>query len=214
MSQLQSLDNRTTVEERNKVLSEYMATLMHSGYGQSVRQDILKGVLQRWAQMEEEDRPLYRTREQIQSQKRANKHRHLNTWFLRGGNTVVLNVQATPGGLLAERTRAALKGSSGPDGGTTLAQQREGKGILAEIRRADPFMPLGCPYEDKCSVVETQTCWTSKIMYQLSCTRCPAEYRGKSWHTGHKRCSEHQRALDSGDTRYEITRHYKSQHPD
>ena len=137
------------MEERNEILSEYMATLMHSGYGQSVRQDILKGVLQYWAKIKEKGKPLYRTREQILSQKRAKRHRHLNTWFLRGGNTVVLNVQATPGGLLAEKTRAALKGSSGPDGGTTLVQQRAGKGILAGIWRADPFMPLGWLYEDK-----------------------------------------------------------------
>ena len=97
------------------------------------------------------------------------------------------------------------------DGSISLVQQRAGKGILAGIRRADPFMPLGCPYEDKCTVVETQTCWTSKIVYQLSCSRCPAEYRGTS---GHKRCSEHWRALDSGDTRYAIARHYQAQHPD
>ena len=42
-------------------------------------------------------------------------------------------------------------------------------------------------------------------MYQLTCT---------SGHTGHKRCIEHQGALDSGDTRYAITRHYQAQHPD
>ena len=92
---LSAMDNYTTRAERNQVLGRFLNALRISGYGQPVRQDVLRGILARDRELRSGAR--YRTGDEIKRQKAEREDRFLNTWFLKGTTTSVLKVQATPG---------------------------------------------------------------------------------------------------------------------
>ena len=112
--------------------------------------------------MRASDAPRYRNREVIKEAKEANYLRHINTWFLRGGQTSVLKVQATLNGQLAEAVRAKIKNLLAPDGGKTLVVEAAGRPITAGLTNPDPGLAKGCPHRDKCPVVPEQRCTGAK----------------------------------------------------
>ena len=164
------MDSHTPTQERNQVLGKFVNSLRVSGYGQPIRQDILEGILLRDRQLRESGGPRYRTREEIEQHKAGRDDCFINTWFLRGTTTSVLEVQPTPGGVLASKVRDKLKGVVAPDGGTTLVVEGAGKSILAGLRQADPFLKNGCRFggdtgPDNCLIDTKQNCWQSRIVY-------------------------------------------------
>merc|ERR1711954_521603 len=184
-----------------------------SGYGPTYREDILRGAIRR--DLEFRNKPVrYRDGTTIRQHKKENDLKYLNTWFLRGTNTSVIKVQATPGGTLASRVRSRLRGQLAPDGGTTLVVEAAGKPLTAGLKRPDPGLSKGCPFRDKCLVDDRSSCWGSKIVYKLSCNLCPASYLGTSGHSSHKRRREHQEALRLGNEAYAIVKHFKVKHQD
>ena len=151
------MDTSTSVGERNPVLEEFMYSLRHSVYDQRYRHDILGGIIQLGALMQENNGPRYRSREEIERDKEQRTGRFKNTWFLRGDATTTLGVQATAGGNLAAEMRKAL-------GGTTQVLERTGRSVAAGLRRADPLWHVGCPYLDKCWVKEGESYWKARVV--------------------------------------------------
>ena len=186
--------------------------MLVSGYGPSIRKDILEGALQRDQELRLGAR--YRSREQIRLAKQENLTRHVNTWFLKGEVTSTLSVQATVGGNLKRAVQEAVGGSRAPDGGKTLVLERGGKSILAGLRRADPFLAEGCPFQEKCLVRGRRSCWTAGVVYALICGQCGAKYVGTSGCTSHKRCREHYGEWLGGSGTNAMSKHWSSRHPE
>ena len=214
MRRLSALDECTTPEERRQVMAEYSNAMRRSGYGPSIRQDILQGALTRDRELRKPGVVQNRSREEIQQAKNENNLKYVNTWFLRGQHTSVVKVQATPGGALVGKAREKIGNMMAPDGGRTLIVEAAGLSITAGLRNPDPSWPKGCPHQDKCPVDPKQTCGGSRIVYQLNCTTCEAAYLGTSGHTLHKRSMEHLEAVRRGNTAYAMARHYATEHPE
>ena len=146
------------VSEKNEVMSKFMHTLLISGYDGQYRLSILKAVLDRFDQCEEDikagTRTRFRNRNQIMSDKSKKSGKFSNTWFLTGDKTVVLNVPITPGGNLASRMSKAVGDLRGPDKGTTKVVESSGQLITAGLSRGDPFKVKQCPFPDKCFTKE------------------------------------------------------------
>ena len=87
--------------EKTAILSKFMNSLRISGYYAPYRFQILKGLLNRVKQIEDEvksgSRDRYRSREAILLQKKQSVGNFTNTWFLKGDITNVLKVPCTPG---------------------------------------------------------------------------------------------------------------------
>ena len=150
------MDGNCTDGEINGVMAEFSYSMMVSGYPESTRRDIVKGVLERSEEVEKEIREgtriRFRTRSEIDEQKRKDKNRHRNTWYLKGGATGVLFVPATPGSQLCKQVREGIKDMRCPDGGLTKVVEAGGASILAGLGRSDPFRVLECPFEEVCWV--------------------------------------------------------------
>ena len=120
--------------ELNRLMGEYMNDMRMSGHSHSVRQDILKGVLERREQIEAEiargDRIRYRNRETIGQQKQAKLGKYAGTWYIRGEYTSVFKVQASMGGKLAKEMQTLLKGHRGGDGGYTKVIEMGGAPVI------------------------------------------------------------------------------------
>ena len=73
--------------EKRLVLSRFMNQLRISGFDHQYRYTLLKGILKRQAQIEEDIREgkriQYRSRDEITRQKEARLGKHTNTWFLK-----------------------------------------------------------------------------------------------------------------------------------
>ena len=82
--------------EKYKVLSDYMNSLRISGYFAPYRIDILKGILIRVKQVDEEiaqgTRARYRSFSEILTQKKQKSGQFTNTWFLKNDVTQILKV--------------------------------------------------------------------------------------------------------------------------
>ena len=66
---------------------------------------------------------------------------------------------------------------------------------------------------EKCLIDPRQTCWGSRLVYALSCSKCPATYLVTTGLTAHRRCLDHQQAFRRGDESYAIAKHYAVAHP-
>ena len=75
------------------------------------------------------------------------------TWYLRNSTYKVISCQATPGGVLAKKIKAALNQT----GTLERIQVTEdgGQPPVASLRRSDPFKSEGCRFEDAKCLVES-----------------------------------------------------------
>ena len=217
MRRIRNLDVGSYVSEGHQVLGEYMNCLKFSGYNQEFRFDILKGILDRKAQMDaqfESGTPRYRNKDEIAIAKSNKKGKYNNTWFLRGNITTIMKVQATSWGLLGQGVREKVRGILGPDGGETKVIEMAGAGIQAGIYKPDPFLSNGCHFETVCPIDPKGNCWDSRVIYALECAVCPATYVGTTAHTLHKRGLEHDKAVRRGDSSNGMAKHYINEHPE
>ena len=109
--------------EKCEILSVYMNSLRISGYFAPYRYNILKGILNRIRQIEDEvkngNRDRYRSRKQILDHKKQSIGNFPNTWFLKDDVTNILKVPCTPGSKLVNSIRGKCGQTRGPDGGRT-----------------------------------------------------------------------------------------------
>ena len=118
----------------------------------------------------------YRNREQIDQQKKANKNRFINTWFLKGEHTSVLQVQASRGGRLVKKVKQVVGRQRAPDGGTTMVVEGAGQLVTAGLKKADPFKEMDCQFEHQCPMKTGQDCMAARGTYKLICQICGEAY--------------------------------------
>ena len=229
LRRLNNMSEGVPLEERHSIMSTFMNSLRILGYDAKYRLDLLKGIIQRHDQIEQEIKAGSRTRNrnrcEIDSMKSEKGGRYGNTWFLTGTNTVVCNVPCTPGGLLAKQVKNKLEGVRGPDGGTIKIVETAGRSVTAGIAKPDPFKSMECIYRDKCLTNGDQDCSTSKVVYEIECRLCKSEtgdagsdavravYTGTTGHSIHKRMREHAGTLSNGSDKSVLEKHRLSKHP-
>ena len=146
-----------------------------SGYKKGVVINIVRGVLKRYKQMLESDSegttPLWRSRSQIMTMKKAKPGRTSSNWFMKGDNRQFMCLPVTPGGHLVSRMRKELGTFKGPDKGTTKYSERAGRSILAGISKDDPFPKVGCTFGDPECLVGPG-CDKGGVCYEILCKEC------------------------------------------
>ena len=227
--------------ETTKKLNDFSNCLKISGYDAKYRAEIIKGIIQRANQIEIDiqngNRMRYRSRERIKSDKASKKGKFINTWFLRGNFTSVLNVFPTPGGELATILRENLKGKRAPDGGETLIVEMGGELLTNGLFKADPGFKATCPFDIKCPVKPGVNCLINRVVYEVVCKLCAQMdesqgvgqeeegaqnapkalapvYRGHSACSLHKRLLEHISNVSRGGDDGGIAQHFSTIHPD
>ena len=93
------------------------------------------------------------------------------TWYLRNSTYKVISCQATPGGVLAKKIKAALNPTGTKEG--IQVTEDWGQPAVAFRRRSDPFKSEGCRFEDaKCLVESNQDCAAMGAIYEITCKAC------------------------------------------
>ena len=138
---------------------------VESGYSQKARYDIIKGIIARYKQTEEEitagTRQRYRSGDIIRQQKDSRLGQSTNTWFLRGGTTCTLTVHCTPGSKLKTLVCNRIGSRPGPGGGLTRIIEESGESVMSGLKKSDPFSDIVCPFLNKCSTDSKTDCIVS-----------------------------------------------------
>ena len=157
-------------------LSEFCYSMMISGYTESFRRDIIKGVIDRYNQMMTEvnsgDRELYRSKEKMEDDKKAKGGNSAATWHLSGNYKHVVNIPITPGAQLATRIKDRISNCVAPDGGQTRTLEKGGVSLLNLLSKPDPFKEVGCRWGGDCNLKQNQDCMKSNVIYKIECTAC------------------------------------------
>ena len=160
---------------RRHHLNHFCWQMYISGYKKGVVINIVRGVLKRYKQMLESDSegttPLWRSRSQIMTMKKAKPGRTSSNWFMKGDNRQFMCLPVTPGGHLVSRMRKELGTFKGPDKGTTKYSERAGRSILAGISKDDPFPKVGCTFGDPECLVGPG-CDKGGVCYEILCKEC------------------------------------------
>ena len=200
-----------------------MNSLRISGYFAPYRFSILKGILNRIRQCNEEirlgTRRKYRSREEILACKKSKSGNFVNTWFLKQDITQILKVPCTPGSKLVQKYRDVCGQSRGPDGGRTKYVEMGGTPISLLFPNKDNFGGnSGCHFRTKCYIDESQDCRISKAVYRIECKTCenrggpPYIYIGTTGFTMHKRNLEHAQNVKSKSTSNALAKHMALHH--
>ena len=122
-------------DQKVKHLNRFSWQMLVSGYHYGMRLNIIKGVLNRYDQMLRDhqggNKPFYRRRDQIASQKAAKPGRSPASYFLKGSTRQTMNLPPTPGGELVKIVRENMGNFMGPDKRTTKFGERAGSKVTA-----------------------------------------------------------------------------------
>ena len=131
LRRLRNTDMPTEPEDINEMLGQFLNDMRLSGYGPNIRMDLIKGVLKRSREMEEEirggNRTRYRNTEQIQANKEAKLGKYPGTCYLRGDFTSTIKVQASQGSKLARGIQGILMQKRSGDGGYIKVVEMAGR---------------------------------------------------------------------------------------
>ena len=162
-------------------MNKFSWQMLISGYDQSTRFNILKGVLNRYEQMLSDDskgiKPLWRTRGHIASQKASKPGRSSASFFLKGDTRQVMMLPPTPGGELVKRVRSKIGNFKGPDHGTTKFGEKAGAAVTAGLVKDNPFPAEGCDFGDSKCIVGAG-CSKTGVTYQIECNQCTERDQG------------------------------------
>ena len=173
------------------------------GYSKNLREIVAKRTLGKyWTNHWNNtnlQRPLYRTKEERQSQLKEDK----GSWFRAMGATTTLMVPTTKDSTLAKRLRLTLASNPGPRGTSCKVVEIPGPALHTGIAVNNPFLPDSCRRSD-CPLATTGVpcrgkCAKEGVLYQAVCTRCtqeedeggPNQYIGESSRTVHVRRQQH-----------------------
>ena len=211
---------------KNKVFSNYMNTLRVSGYDAQYRFTLMKGILMRIRECEDQiasgTRIRYRDKSQIMQMKAAKGGNYPNTWFLKGKTTGLLKVHPTPGGKLQGEIRGKLDQTPGPFGGNLKVVEKGGQLITTGLKRTQRFGATneGCQFLMKCMIRGDRDCRNARGVYQIICKTCQDHpdnpksvlYVGTSGFTMHKRLMEHQGAIRGNYLKNAMAKHQRKVH--
>ena len=221
LRRLRRMSYAVTMREKNQIMSSFMNSLRISGYDETYRYNLLKGILKRHEeildQVSKGERILYRNRLDIGAAKQGKIGTYTNTWFLRGTDTVTFKVQSTPGGQLASGVKKGLRNMKCPDGGTIKIVEMGGVPITRGLTKGDPFASKECPFPEKCDTKENVNCMTSRAVYLYNCITCKNDqkqtvYVGTTGRCLHSRSREHKVATEKGNQNNPISKHQILEH--
>ena len=129
-------DEISDVEKRN-IMSKFANSLRISGYDHQYCYQLMKGIWNRQAEIDQEiasgSRIQYRSRKQILNQKAQRLGKYENTWFLRGAIQNTFKVQTTPDSALMGALRKCLSTEIGAEGGGTKFVELGGKLVTSGL---------------------------------------------------------------------------------
>ena len=211
--------------EKEAILSKYMNILRISGYDWNYWYHMLRGILTRQTQLEEEiergTRVRYRSRSQIQEAKSLKVGKHPSTWFLRGTVQNTLKVQGTPNSGLVNSLHAALGNRICTEGGSTKFVELGGKQLTSGLSGLSKFTAeKGCVFTPKCNVDPEHDCRATRSVYCVECTNCKLDpnvmqsafYLGTSGHQLHKRQREHMGEVRNRRASNALFKHHSNFH--
>ena len=148
-----------------------------SGYDLQYRYQLLKGILDRKAQIEANiDSGLwnrYRSREQILAAKQGKVGKFPNTWFLKGGARNTLKVIPTPGSLLKDALQKKLNQEEPLVDGKTKVIELGGDLITKGFGGTQNFGGSGSCYmsqdNNPCLTDSEADCRVSRSVYMIEC---------------------------------------------
>ena len=79
-----------------------------------------------------------------------------------------------------------IRGYRAPDGGTTMVVEMGGSNILGGLAKPIPFLGKGYLFPEEYPIDPKQKCWGAKLVYQLECSECGAQYVGTTGHSVHR----------------------------
>ena len=209
--------------EKQTVMSKYMNSLRISGYDQSYRYLLLKGILNLNVRQEGEivegKRSRYRSRDEILSDKEKKFGKFPATWFLRGEIQNTLKVQATPDSGLVSALKKEFDGKICTEGGATKFVELGGKQITSGLSKPECFTAnQGCVFEDKCMINPESDCRVTRTIYSIECIRCKEQqqqsvYIGTSGRQLHLRQLEHASDIRHQRRSNALFKHSTNAHP-
>ena len=135
------------VQELTEHLSHFSLRMQYSGYSQKFRGEIINSAYIAYrkikAQVDDGDRPLYRTREWQENERRRSKRDKQVNWYKKGGYESVIFVPATPNSELQKKYSDEVSKS----GLKIRIVERAGKS-KSFIQRSDPFTDKNCRQDD------------------------------------------------------------------
>ena len=219
-------------EVQNEHLSKFMLKLKNSGYSEKFRAEIVKSVKKAYELIVLKDitgeRPMYRSRHQIEKEKKENAKIKSNWWNKNISNqnekfSTVLFVPPTPHGelarLLKEREMALnqnrdMKIKIVESGGTKFKNM---------IMKSDPFPEKKCennicPFcqNTQNTVVNSLnkfSCETANVGYTIICEKCKGTYEGETSRKAKVRALEHLKDLEKQKPSNPLVKHIKKSHP-
>ena len=222
---LRNMGPNTENLEKEAVMSKYMNSLRVSGYDLKYRYHMIRGILNRQAQLEAEfvggTKVRYRSRIQIREMKLQKIGKYPNTWFLRGMNQNTLKVHATPGSGLLDALKTTLSGRVCTEGGATKFVELGGKTITSGLSGSENFIAnKGCVFQPPCNIDPESDCRVNRVVYETECVTCledPGQtsrpvYIGTSGHLLHKRQMEHIGEIRQGRRSNALFKHHTNLH--
>ena len=208
-------------------LSLFSHSMMISGYDMQFRRQIIKGVIQRYKQIEDQvnegSRDWYRSRTQIKDDKLKKGGNNASTWHLKGDVRQTLQMPITPSGMLVRNVRDKINNITGLDGGKTMVLEMGGMPITAGIMKNDPFKPSTCRFGNaNCLVDNANDCMSSNAVYKITCqepscldkSNMKSLYIGQTGRSLHARAKEHASGLTNNDPKCPLTKHANKFHDD
>ena len=226
LRRLRNMSSGVTNDDKVHTMSQYMNTIRVSGFDENYRITLLKGILDRQKQMEDDfmagRKTRYRSRAQISEQKAARIGKFTDTWFLRGQIGNILKVPYTPGGKFKQMVGRNLsaKGIDTADKCGTKVVELAGKSFLSGLARAENFGGnTGCHMGNECLIHDEADCRVSRAIYEVTCQICErdptaksAKYIGTTGRTVHARSLEHSQAIISKSDKNPMSKHHQSTH--
>ena len=187
-----------------KFLNRFSSDLRCSGHTTSFRRTVLNRVLNKYkvdlSNHLEGSRRMYRTREERENSKDANKFSsQKDTWFRSGGFSSTLTVPVTPGGVLADRVRNNLAKGRQPKGTKTKVVEDGGLCTKNVLSKSNQFPRDKCGRDDCVICLQREEnkssvqCVKRSVGYEGQCVRCTTKhaYIGESSRSAYTRVKEH-----------------------
>ena len=207
--------------EKAEILSEFAHKMMLSGYSQRFRLEIVKsavaGYKKQVARSDAGVRPLHRSREWQQSERRKKKLLTKTSWY-RPHNSVIF-VPATPGAELAGRIKDAIKPDMERIGKSIKVVETGGVKLKDSIVKSDL---TGCYWPDclLCRDGSRGNHTRRGAVYKGICQICSdngttAIYDGESGHSGYQRVNiGHKPSIINNNQNNAFSKHLQLYHPD
>ena len=148
---------------------------MWASYSTTDRETVLRRIFSRIdndrTSLEQEGRPLYRSKQTRRQQLKTDK----STWFREMGATTTIMVPSTKDSTLAKRLREVVVRYPGPKGTVIKVMEKPGKPLMAGLR-PDPQENTEC-YRENCPLIRSgqecqNRCRVENILYTAHCTKC------------------------------------------